>query len=92
MTAEDLMRANLIALAQTFATAKGWSLATVSKQIHGNQAFLSEYFAGRMAPRVDTYFTMIDRLRAEWPKGTKWPVTASIPKLGKKVENQRAAA
>jgi hypothetical protein len=92
MTAEELMRANLIALAQTYATAKGWSLATVSKQIHGNQAFLAEYFAGKMSPRVDTYFTMIEKLRREWPKGTKWPVLASIPKLGKKVENKRAAA
>jgi hypothetical protein len=68
MTSEELMRANLIALAQRYAEAKGWSLATVSKEIHGNQAFLNAYLAGEMAPRVDTYFSMVEKLRANWPK------------------------
>lgn len=92
MSPEDLMRTNLIAVAQRYAEAKGWSLATVSKEIHGNQAFLGAYLAGQMSPRVDTYFAMIEKLRANWPRGTKWPVTASIPKLGKNVPERRAAA
>lgn len=92
MAPEDLMRTNLIALAQTYASAKGWSLATVSKQIHGNQAFLGEYLAGRMSPTVRTYFSMIEKLRRNWPRGTPWPKTAGIPKLGKKVETVKAAA
>jgi hypothetical protein len=62
------MRTNLIALAQRYAEAKGWSLATVSKEIHGNQAFLGAYLAGEMAPRIDTYFSMVEKLRANWPR------------------------
>jgi hypothetical protein len=89
---EDLMRQNLIVIAQTYANAKGWSLTTVSKQIHGNQKFLAEYFAGQMSPTVRTYFLMIERLRANWPRGTAWPKTAPLPKLGKKVDTRRAAA
>lgn len=92
MSPEDLMRNNLIALAQTYASAKGWSLATVSKEIHGNQAFLAEYLAGRMSPTIRTYFAMVEKLRAKMPRGTKWPKTAPLPKLGKKVETVRAAA
>lgn len=92
MKPEDLMRTNLIAIAQRYAEAKKWSLATVSKEIHGNQAFLSEYLAGQMSPRVDTYFAMIAKFRAKWPRGVEWPKTAPIPKLGKKVDLGRAAA
>jgi len=92
MTPEELMRANLIVLAQTYAQAKKLSLATVSKEIHGNQAFFAEYLAGKMSPTVRTYFLMIDKLRVKWPRGVKWPKTASIPKLGKKVERARVAA
>ena len=92
MNPEDLMRQNLIAIAQTYATAKGWSLATVSKQIHGNQAFLAEYLAGRMSPTLRTYFAMVEKLRANWPRGVEWPKTAAIPKLGKKVDIRLAAA
>lgn len=89
---EDTMRQNLIAIAQAYASAKGWSLSTVSKKIHGNQAFLAQYLAGKMSPGVDTYFAMVDRMRVDWPKGTAWPRTVGIPKLGKKVETARAAA
>lgn len=96
MQPEDLMRQNLIAISQTYATAKGWALATVSKQIHGNQAFLGEYLAGNMSPTVKTYFGMIDKFRAHWPEGTDWPDTATIPapalKLGKKVAKRAVAA
>lgn len=92
MTPEELMRSNMLVIAQTYATAKGLSLSTVSKQIHGNQAFLSEYLAGRMSPTVRTYFAMLGKLRANWPRGVEWPRTAPIPKLGKKVDTGRAAA
>lgn len=92
MTPEDLMRSNLIAIAQRFADAKGWSLSTVSKKIHGKQDFLENYFAGKVNPRIDTYFSMIGKLRASWPRGTEWPKTAPIPKLGKKVDQRLAAA
>lgn len=92
MSPEDLMRNNLIAIAQRYADARGWSLATVSKEIHGNQAFFAQYLAGRMSPRLDTYFAMIEKFRARWPRGAKWPSTAPIPKLGKNVPERRAAA
>ncbi len=95
MQPEDLMRQNLIVIAQTYATAKGWSLATTSKQIHGNQAFLGEYLAGRMSPTMRTYFGMIEKLRLNWPVDAKWPETSAIPapasNLGKKVHKRAAA-
>lgn len=80
------MRENLLVLAQTFATANGWSLSTVSKQIHGNQAFLAEYLAGEVSTTIKTYYLMVNRLRSKWPPKTAWPKTSPISKLGKKVD------
>lgn len=83
---DQIMRQNLLVLAQTFATANGWSLSTVSKKIHGNQAFLEKYLAGEISTQVKTYYVMINRLRKAWPKKTPWPKTVAIPKLGKNID------
>lgn len=86
MSPEEIMRNNLFAIAQTYASAKNQAMTTVSKSIHGNQNFLQQYLQGKVAPTVKTYFTMVNRFRARWPKGTPWPKTVAIPKLGKKVD------
>lgn len=86
MTPEEIMRSNLFAIAQTYATAKKQAMTTVSKNIHGNQNFLAQYLQGEVAPTVKTYFKMVNRFREDWPKGTPWPKTVAIPKLGKKVD------
>jgi hypothetical protein len=83
---EQIMRQNLLVLAQTYASAHGWALATVSKQIHGNQAFLEKYLAGEISTTIKTYYLMVNRLRQRWPSKTPWPRTAPISKLGKKVD------
>jgi len=70
-------------LAQAFADAKGWALSTVSKKIHGDQAFLERYISGKGSTRIDTYFTMVDRFRAEWPTGAIWPQTMEVPRLAR---------
>ncbi len=80
------MRDNLLVLAQTFATAKGWSLVTVSKKIHGNQRFLAEFTDGTVSTRIETYFLMIEKLREMWPPGLAWPVLRDIPAPPRRVE------
>ena len=77
---EQIMRENLLVLAQTYATAKGWALTTVSKQIHGNQHFLQGFIAGNISTSIKTYHRMIDKLRAAWPTGVKWPITRDVPR------------
>jgi hypothetical protein len=89
---EKIMRENLLVLAQTYATANGWSLSTVSKQIHGNQAFLAKFLDGEISTTIKTYFLMVDRLRKNWPKKTPWPKTRAIQKLGKNIDGGRADA
>lgn len=79
---EQIMRENLVTLAQCFATAKGWSLSTASKHIHGNQAFLDKFLKGEVSPTLGTYFRMMEKLRTEWPAGTKRPKLARIPIWG----------
>jgi len=80
------MRANLIALAQAYAENTGRSLASVSKEVHGNQAFLLRFANSEISVRLDTYFKIINRIRKGWPDHAPWPVTSAIPKLGKIID------
>lgn len=77
---EQIMRENLFVLAQAFADAKGLSLTTVSKRIHGNQRFLEKYLAGEISTTIRIYYQMVRRLREAWPKGTAWPKTRDVPR------------
>lgn len=81
---EKIMRENLLVLAQAYADANGWALSTVSKKIHGRSEFLEKFAAGEMSTTIRTYYQMIDKLRADWPRKVPWPETASVPRLGKK--------
>lgn len=83
---EEIMRQNLVVLAQRFADANGCTLGAVSKKIHGNHAFLEKFFAGEISTTVKTYFLMVNRLRRAWPENEPWPETAGVPKLGKIVD------
>lgn len=84
----EIMRQNLLVIAQTFATASRLSLTTVSKQIHGSGEFFAGYAAGEVSCGVDTYFAMVNRFRLRWPdlaEKTPWPKTSPMGKLGKNV-------
>ena len=83
---EQIMRDNLMKLAEKFAEATGWSIATISKKIHGKSTFFEEYGAGEQTTRISHYFLMVNRFRARWPKGTRWPTTWPVEKLGRKVD------
>jgi len=84
---EQIMRQNLFVIAQAYSEATGLSMTTVSKKIHGNWDFFDGFLNGRLSTGVDTYFRMVNQFRANWPKNTPWPKTASIPKLGKKLDD-----
>jgi hypothetical protein len=80
---EQIMRDNLIVLAQAYADATGLSLATVSKRIHGKHCFMVDFIAGRCSTTLTTYFGMVAKLRVLWPKGAAWPQTRTVPKLAR---------
>lgn len=80
---EEIMRNNLFALAQRYATGHGLNLTTVSKRIHGNQRFLERFLEGKVSTTLRIYFQMVDRLRATWPKKTEWPKTVPVPRLSR---------
>jgi hypothetical protein len=83
---EQIMRENLTALAKKFAKARGLSLSTISKKIHGKSDFFEEYSAGRQTTRINHYWLMVNRLRMLWPPGVEWPKTKPIEELGKTVD------
>lgn len=80
----DILRENLVTLAQTYATSRGIALTTLSQRMHGHRSFLRKYASGESSPKVDTYFDMVDWLRERWPPDLRWPKLRPIGGLGKK--------
>ena len=77
---EQIERENLFVIAQTYASARGLALTTVSKEFHGNQVFLERYIKGEISVTGRTYYRMIDKFREKWPTAVKWPETRDIPR------------
>ncbi len=86
MNNEDIMRTNLVRLAKAFAKARGLSMATVSKKIHGKSDFFEQYEAKRQTTRINHYWMMVNKFRAIWPPDVKWPDTLPITELGKTMD------
>lgn len=80
---EQIMRDNLFAIAAAYGNATGLSLTTVSKRMHGNGDFFGKFAQGEISTGLDTYFTMVARFRAGWPRGAAWPRTRAVPKLSR---------
>lgn len=70
---EALCRADLDAIAKTYAVATNLALATVSRQFHGNQAFVAAFASGKVTVTLRKLRELVQKFAAEWPKGTKWP-------------------
>ena len=70
---EALCRADLDAIAKTYAGATNLALATVSRQFHGNQAFVAAFVRGEVTVTLSKLRQLVEKFAAEWPKGTRWP-------------------
>lgn len=84
---ERTCRANLLAIAEAYARVEGLSLATVSRQFHGNQAFLGRLKSGKCSMTVPKLDEMVRSFISKWPKGARWPLTRAIlfPRPGRKI-------
>lgn len=70
---EALCRADLDAIAKTYAVATNLALATVSRQFHGNQAFVAGFARGEVTVTLSKLRELVEKFGAAWPKGAKWP-------------------
>lgn len=87
---EEIVRANLLAIVAAFCKATGRSLISVSKEFYGNRDFFAKLSSGTRlivgSPSRPGGFSislrkldmMLDKFRAEWPRGTPWPATRLI--------------
>ena len=84
---EALCRADLDAIAKTYAGATKLALATVSRQFHGNQAFVASFARGEVTVTLSKLRELVEKFAATWPRGTKWPKVAVLrkPKIDKTV-------
>ena len=67
------IRDNLLAIAQTFCEATGWSMASVSKEFLGRSDLLRKIKQGERDPGCTQIDKILDRFGEEWPPGTPWP-------------------
>lgn len=84
---EALCRADLDAIAKTYAVATNLALATVSRQFHGNQAFIAAFVRGEVTVTLSKMAEIVERFAREWPRGVKWPAVVVLrrPKITKVV-------
>lgn len=74
----DVLRANLMALATTYADATGCELSAVSKRFYGHTAFFDSFKTGDMSISIDKYEKVVAQLRQDWPQGAPWPVMERV--------------
>lgn len=75
---ETAARDNLMSIARTYAAATGLSLATVSSRVHGHNAFLADFEAGRRGITLAKLDEMVSKFAEIWPPKLAWPSTAAI--------------
>jgi hypothetical protein len=64
---------NLIRTARAFAAANASSLATVSRQIHGDPPFFDNLIAGKCSFTARKYDECMAQFEARWPAGIDRP-------------------
>lgn len=87
---EKAARKNLLTIATVYAKARGWSLATVSKEVHGSSKFFDDFRKGN----VSTTLAKMEQMLLEFGRlyregGLSWPAMQPIlmtPPPNKKVE------
>lgn len=72
-------RENLFKIVDAYAEGTGLSISTISGRFYGNQAFLSDFRAGKIKSMT---FRKLDEvlvgLRGSWPSTIKWPKTKPL--------------
>lgn len=75
---EALCRADLDAIAKAYAGATNLALATVSRQFHGNQAFIAAFSRGEVTVTLSKLREIVERFAEAWPRGAKWPAVSVL--------------
>lgn len=85
---EQTCRESLIGFAKAYADATGLSLATVSRQFHGNHKFFEDYETGERSITISKAQEILDAFGAKWPTGKRRPKRRKATiRLGKKVHD-----
>lgn len=69
----EILRDNLLAIAETYGLAKGLSLDQVSKRFYGNVGCFRRFSHDDAAITTVKYYDMVDEFRKKWPDGVSWP-------------------
>jgi hypothetical protein len=76
---ENDLRLNLIRCGETYAAARGISLATVARQAAGDWRFFERLRIGEKTFTARKYDEVIGWLSTNWPANTDWPASIARP-------------
>lgn len=69
----EICRRNVLALADAYGRAKGWSEATVSNRFYNNGVFFRRLRAGEQSISVEKFGYILGEFARVWPEGVPWP-------------------
>lgn len=83
MDIEEACRADLLAIAQTYAEATHVTLKTVSYKFYGRADFFERFRDDEISISLATQSEMLEKFDRKWPPGVKWPKVKFLkrPKL-----------
>jgi len=72
----EILRDNLIAIAEAYGKATGKTLAQVSKKFYGNTDFLSDLKRDETTITLKKLDELIKAFKESWPDNADWPFFA----------------
>jgi hypothetical protein len=74
----EICRDNLLALADSYASAERVPFSTVSKRFYGNTNFLRRFQNREVSISIDKFDEVIERFIAKWPPDAEWPLLRNV--------------
>lgn len=70
---EQALKDYMLAIAEEYARANGWVLATVARRLHGDDGFFRKFAAGEVSITLKKYDEMLVSFASDWPEDAEWP-------------------
>jgi hypothetical protein len=74
----EVFRDYLLKVAELYRVAEGLAMPTISNKFYGNAKFFDQYRAGECSISIDRYEAVVEKFKANWPKGLYFP---KFPKI-----------
>lgn len=78
-TMAETLRADLLAVAQIYATAKGLKLSSLGNYVRGDSTYFIKLKRGKTRMVCEVYDEIMQWLSDRWPEDVRWPPHVARP-------------